>query len=142
MLYQLVVLIFQCNIKLSSVDIFLISICMLFNIFRVNGVIISDTYLIDLAVIYYDFLVLQKLYMQTRVEYHQGILIVCKGIIQIQRGRPGYDRVQSMPITTNVGSLNPTQGEVNSIQHYVIKFVSDWLQVGGFLWFPPPIKLI
>ena len=56
---------------------------MLFNIFRVNGVIISDTYLIDLAVIYYDFLVLQKLYMQTRVEYHQGILIVCKGIIQI-----------------------------------------------------------
>ena len=36
-------------------------------------------------------------------------------------------------------------GEVYSIQHYVIKFVSDLLQVGGFLWmlrFPPPIKLI
>ena len=31
-----------------------------------------------------------------------------------------------------------------SIQHYVIKFVSDLQQVGGFLlvlWFPPPIKL-
>jgi len=31
-----------------------------------------------------------------------------------------------------------------SIQHYVIKFVSDLLQVGGFLRvlrFPPPIKL-
>ena len=30
------------------------------------------------------------------------------------------------------------------VQHYVIKFVSDLLQVGGFLrvlWFPPPIKL-
>ena len=29
-------------------------------------------------------------------------------------------------------------------QHYVIKFVSDLRQVGGFLqvfWFPPPIKL-
>ena len=26
--------------------------------------------------------------------------------------------------------------------HYVIKFVSDLWQVGGFLWFPPPIKLI
>ena len=29
-------------------------------------------------------------------------------------------------------------------QHYVIKFVSDLWQVGGFLWvlrFPPPIKL-
>jgi len=34
---------------------------------------------------------------------------------------------------------------VLSIQHYVIKFVSDLRQVGGFLWvlqFPPPIKLI
>jgi hypothetical protein len=35
-------------------------------------------------------------------------------------------------------------GEVYSIQHYVIKFESDLLQVGGFLWmlrFPPPIKM-
>jgi hypothetical protein len=35
-------------------------------------------------------------------------------------------------------------GEVYSIQHYVIKFVSDLLQVSGFLRilrFPPPIKL-
>ena len=34
--------------------------------------------------------------------------------------------------------------EVYLIQHYVIKFVSDLQQVGGFLWvlrFPPPIKL-
>jgi hypothetical protein len=34
--------------------------------------------------------------------------------------------------------------EVYSIQHYVIKFVSDLRQVGGFLrvlLFPPPIKL-
>jgi hypothetical protein len=34
-------------------------------------------------------------------------------------------------------------GEVCSIQHYVIKFVSDLWQEGGFLqvlWFPPPIK--
>jgi hypothetical protein len=33
---------------------------------------------------------------------------------------------------------------VYSIQHYVIKFVSDLGQVGGFLWvlrFSPPIKL-
>ena len=30
------------------------------------------------------------------------------------------------------------------VQHYVIKFVSDLRQIGGFLrvlWFPPPIKL-
>ena len=39
---------------------------------------------------------------------------------------------------------NPVHGEVHSIQHYVIKFVSDLRPVGGFLWalrFPPPIKL-
>jgi hypothetical protein len=38
----------------------------------------------------------------------------------------------------------PVHGEVYSIQHYVIKFVSDLQQVDGFLWalwFPPPIKL-
>jgi hypothetical protein len=38
----------------------------------------------------------------------------------------------------------PHSGEVYSIQHYVIKFVSDLWQVCGFLrvlCFPPPIKL-
>ena len=52
--------------------------------------------------------------------------------------------VQSVSITTNVVSSNPVHGEVDSIQHYVIKFVSDLQQVGGFLRvlrFPPPIKL-
>ena len=52
--------------------------------------------------------------------------------------------VQSVPITTNIVSLNPVHGKVYSIQHYVIKFVSDLRQVVGFLWvlrFPPPIKL-
>ena len=41
--------------------------------------------------------------------------------------------MQSVSITTNVVSSNPTQ---DLIQHYVIQFVS------GFLWvlrFPPPI---
>jgi hypothetical protein len=48
--------------------------------------------------------------------------------------------IQSVPITTIIVSLNPTQ----MIQHYVIKFVSDLQPVGGFLRvlrFPPPIKL-
>jgi hypothetical protein len=52
--------------------------------------------------------------------------------------------VQLVPITNNVASSNPVHGEVYSIQHYVIKFVSDLRQVGGFLrilLFPPPIKL-
>ena len=40
--------------------------------------------------------------------------------------------------------FEPVHGEVYTIQHYVIKFVSDLQQVGGFLrvhWFPLPIKL-
>jgi hypothetical protein len=41
--------------------------------------------------------------------------------------------VQSVPITTKVVSLNPVHGELFSIQHYVIKFVSDLRHVGGFL---------
>ena len=42
----------------------------------------------------------------------------------------------TVPITTNVVSLNLAHGEVLSIQHYVIniKFVSDLHQFGGFLW--------
>jgi hypothetical protein len=52
--------------------------------------------------------------------------------------------VQSVPTTTTVVSSNPVHNEVYSIQHNVIKFVSDLQQVGGFLrvlQFPPPIKL-
>jgi hypothetical protein len=53
--------------------------------------------------------------------------------------------VQLVPITTNVVGSNLVHGEVYSIQHYVINFVSDLRQIGGFLWvllrFPPPIKL-
>ena len=44
--------------------------------------------------------------------------------------------VQSMHITTEVVSSNIVQGEVYSMQHYMIKFVSDLQQVGGFLRVP------
>ena len=52
--------------------------------------------------------------------------------------------MQSVPITTNVVNLNPAHGKMYSIQHYVIKTVSDLQQVSDFprvLRFPPPIKL-
>ena len=52
--------------------------------------------------------------------------------------------IQSVPSTTKVLSSNLAQGEVYSVQHYMIKFVSDLRQVGDFLRvlrFPPPIKL-
>ena len=50
----------------------------------------------------------------------------------------------SVSITTKLVSWNPFHGKVYPIQHYVIKFVSDFRQVGGFhqvLQFPPSIKL-
>ena len=49
--------------------------------------------------------------------------------------------VQSVPITTKFMNSNPFHSEVYSIQHYVIKFVSDLQLVGDFhqvLRFPPP----
>ena len=52
--------------------------------------------------------------------------------------------VKSVPITTKLVSLNPVHGEVYLIQHYVIKFVSDLRQDGGFLRvlrIPPTINL-
>jgi len=39
-----------------------------------------------------------------------------------------------MTITINIVNSNPAHGEVYSIQHYVLKFVSDLRQAGGFLW--------
>ena len=49
-----------------------------------------------------------------------------------------------IPSTPKVVSSNPVHGEMYSIQHYVIKYVSDLQQVSGFLRirrFPPPLKL-
>jgi hypothetical protein len=37
------------------------------------------------------------------------------------------------PITITVVSSNPVHGKMYSIQHYVIKFVRDFRQIGGFL---------
>ena len=57
------------------------------------------------------------------------------------RGRRGRDRiwqldlqlpVQSVPITTKILCSNPLHGQAYSIQHYVIKVVSNLRQVGGF----------
>jgi len=51
--------------------------------------------------------------------------------------------LQSVSITTSVVSSNSANGDVNSIQHFVIQFVSDLRQVDRFPWalrFHPPIK--
>ena len=61
-------------------------------------------------------------------------------LYKVCRGSHGRDRMVVGFITTyaisaitfNVVSSNPIHGEVHSIQHYVIKFVSDLRRVGGF----------
>ena len=45
--------------------------------------------------------------------------------------------MQSVPITTEFVGSNPVHGEVYSIQHYVIKFVSDMHATGR--WFSDPV---
>ena len=52
------------------------------------------------------------------------LVIVCLLDLQLH--------VKSVHITTSVVSSNPDNGEVYSIQHYVIKFVSDLQQVVVF----------
>ena len=72
-------------------------------------------------------------------------------VLQLTRGRRGRDRMVVGFTTTYAISayhhyrceLEPRSGEVFSIQHYVIKYVSDLWHVGGFhrvLRFPIPIK--
>jgi hypothetical protein len=65
------------------------------------------------------------------------------GFCHCDRMIVGFTTTCAISATTN-RSLNPAYGKVYSIQHYVIKFVSDLRQVSGFLQvlrFPPPIKL-
>ena len=55
-----------------------------------------------------------------------------------QRGSCGRDHMPwySRRIYNFLCNQCPDHGEVYSIQHYVIKFVNDLRQVGGFLWVP------
>ena len=62
------------------------------------------------------------------------------------KGRGGRDRMvlgftTTYATTIIVVSSNTAHGEMYSIQHYVIKFVSNLRQVGSFLRCPPQIKL-
>ena len=71
----------------------------------------------------------------------------CLPVSQERRGR---DRMEvrftityeiSAWSVTKVLSSNSANGEVHSMERYVIKFVSDLRQIGGFPRFPPPKKL-
>ena len=87
---------------------------------------------------------MMKMYKKYFTFKHQSYIFI--------RGRRGHHRMVVGFITTY--AINAyhhwscefefRSGEVYSIQHYMIKFVRDLWQVGGFhrvLLFPPPIKL-
>jgi hypothetical protein len=71
--------------------------------------------------------------------FHCLVLNQCNNSQQV--GRRGRDRMvvgntttyAIVPITTEVVISNLDQGDVYSIQHYVINFVSDLWQIGDFL---------
>ena len=85
-------------------------------------------------------------------QFHLLIAVIKIQIPMILGGHHSHDRmVFGFPTTCAISAYHhqccefeARSGEVYSIQYYVIKFVSDLRQVGGFLLvllFPPPIKL-
>ena len=56
-------------------------------------------------------------------------------------GHLGRGRMVAGFTTTYAISDYPVHGKMYSIQHYVIKFVSNLCQVGNVFRFPQPIKL-
>jgi hypothetical protein len=89
-----------------------------------------------------------KIFLNTFTNINNNLLQINHQVtrfeINIVQHVTGIIPIQSVPITTKVVSSNPAHGEVYSIQHYVIKFVSDLQKVGGFLRilrFPPSYKI-
>jgi hypothetical protein len=65
-------------------------------------------------------------------------------LLKVALNTINLNQTKPVQIITKVVSSNPAHSEVYSIQLYVIKFVSDMRQVGGFLWvlrFSPAINL-
>ena len=113
-----------------------------FPIMKQSKVNVHEIEIMILSFIIFIYFLLQFLliisYIADRIDDRGAVMVVIAWLLDIQLP------VQSVSITTTVVSSNPAHCKVYSIQHYVIKFVSYLLQVGGFLWvlrFPPPIKL-
>ena len=101
-------------------------------------VLFSSDYFIKNIISWLDWDLIIVLLQMTFVIFQAAVTVVI--VRQLDLQLPS----QSVPITIKVASSNSAQGEVYSLQNYVIKFVSDLRLNGGFLMvlqFPPPIKL-
>ena len=73
------------------------------------------------------------------MRFHRLVYYICSDS-PTSGGCRGHDRmdlelpVQSVPNTTKVVNLNLVYCDMYSVQHFVIKFVSDLWQIGDFLW--------
>ena len=90
-------------------------------------------YIYKIVISYVGYMIMQDIY-----NVQGAIVVVIEWQLYLQLP------MQSVPITTNIVSLNHAHGEVYSIKYYLVKFVSDLRQAGSILQvlqFPPPIKL-
>ena len=73
------------------------------------------------------------------MRFHRLVYYICSDS-PTSGGCRGHDRmdlellVQSVPNTIKVVNLNLVYCDMYSVQHFVIKFVSDLWQIGDFLW--------
>jgi hypothetical protein len=87
--------------------------------------------------LWYFFRSVNKMYLFVNMYNIGSILVHLFG-----RGCRGRDRVVAISAYHHWScEFASCSDEMYSIQHYVIKFVSDLLHFGDFLLFPPPIKL-
>ena len=75
------------------------------------------------------------LYNNVEIYLQVDILPTCGGavVVVIALYLDLHLPVHSVSITSKVVSSNPVHGELYSMQHYVVNFVSDLRQVGSFL---------
>jgi hypothetical protein len=75
----------------------------------------------------------------SRVKPKTILLVFVASLLSRDRMAVGFTTTCAISVTTEIVSLTNVHGKVYSIQHYMIKFVSDLRQVVGFLRVPPPI---
>ena len=106
------------------------------NLFKVSGLALN--YFLLIFFLYYSVQLIDKLLFNVKCfscVHNKTLYTPCVFCL--------YKSFILTNVPTKVVSSNPVHGEMYSIQHYVIKFVSDLRQVGAFLRvlrFPPPIK--
>ena len=119
------------------------------NIYLMNNIVVSTTFSTSYLPLIITFRCISLLYkpILTRYAYFNLVWVINHSMLMVkslfQEDWHGRNHMVDGFISTYDISceFEPCSSEVYSIQHYVIKFVSELRQVSGFLRFPPPKKL-